>query len=369
MVDISFPGLKIAEFSIDPVAFRIPIFGGLEVRWYGLIITIGIILAFLYCTYRARQVGISFDDLTDIALFTVIFAIIGARLYYVLTSLDEYDSIGEALAIWNGGLAIYGAIIAGAITIFVMCRIKKLPVLKLLDIAAPGVMLGQLIGRWGNFCNGEAYGGVIPQNSPLYFLRMGIYPNNISGVSGMAYVHPTFLYESLWNLCGFILINLIYKKKKFDGQIVLMYATWYGFGRMLIEGLRTDSLYVGVFRISQVIGFICFIGGAIALTVLLVKARRKELTAQDYEPSYPKFVTTASLNMQDARNGSATVISDSDAENYDNEGEEETEHEDADNVSSDVFEYTDVTDKISRLYGNSENHDETSKENENGTDN
>ena len=121
---VSFPGLGIGEMTLNKIAFTL--FGKLEVRWYGLIITMGIILAFLYCTYRARQVGISFDDLTDIARFTVIFAIIGARLYYVLTSLDEYDSIGEALAIWNGGLAIYGAIIAGAITIFVMKKNKKL---------------------------------------------------------------------------------------------------------------------------------------------------------------------------------------------------------------------------------------------------
>ena len=355
MVNVSFPGLNIAEFSINPVAFTIPIFGGLEVRWYGLIITTGIILAFLYCCYRSRQEGISFDNLTDITLYTVIFAIIGARLYYVLTSLDEYDSIMEAIAIWNGGLAIYGAIIAGALTIFIVCRIKKLPVLKLLDIAAPGVMLGQLIGRWGNFCNGEAYGGVVSQNSPLYFIRMGIYPNNISGVSGMAYVHPTFLYESLWNLCGFIIINLLYKKKKFDGQIVLMYAAWYGFGRMLIEGLRTDSLYVGVFRISQVVGFICFIGGTIALTVLLLKARRKELTARDYEPAYPKFVTTASLNMQDAQNDQTNT------DNAEENGNTTTEEN--------VFEYTDVTDKISKLYGTSVCDAAKEKENSDGTDN
>ncbi len=295
MVTVSFPGLGIDNFTLNPVAFTLPIFGGIEVRFYGLIITLGIILAFTYCAYRAKQEGIIFDDLLDIALFTIIFAVIGARAYYVLTSLDKYDSFGEMIAIWNGGLAIYGAIIAGAITILVTCRIKKLSALKMLDATAPAVMIGQILGRWGNFFNGEAYGSVVPENSPLYFIRMGIFPNDIEGVRGMAYVHPTFLYESLWNLCGFLLIHFLYKKKKFDGQVLLMYVTWYGFGRMFIEGLRTDSLYVGVFRISQVLGFLCFVVGALLLILNLVKARRAELTAKDYEPTYAKITGAASF--------------------------------------------------------------------------
>jgi len=273
MVTMSFPGLGIDTFSVDPVAFTIPIFGGLEVRWYGLIITLGIVLAFLYCSFRAKQEGILFDDLLDIALFTVIFAIVGARLYYVLTSLDEYHSLKEAIAIWNGGLAIYGAIIAGALTIFVVCRIKKINVIKMLDAVAPAVMIGQILGRWGNFFNGEAYGAVVEEGSLFYFLRMGLLPNLYS-YRTMFYFHPTFLYESVWNLVGFLLINALYKKKKFDGQVVLMYITWYGFGRMLIEGLRTDSLYVGIFRISQVVGFLCFAVGGTLLILKLLKAHR-----------------------------------------------------------------------------------------------
>ncbi len=288
MVTMSFPGLGIDQFSVDPVAFTIPIFGGLEVRWYGLIITLGIILAFAYCAFRTKQEGIIFDDLLDIGIFTVIFGVIGARLYYVLTSLDQYHSLKEAIAIWNGGLAIYGAVIAGALTIFVVCRIKKINVFKMLDATAPAVMIGQILGRWGNFFNGEAYGTVVTEGHPLYFLRMGLLPN-IKSYSTMFYFHPTFLYESLWNLLGFVLINLLYKKKKFDGQVVLMYITWYGFGRMFIEGLRTDSLYVGVFRISQVIGFCCFVIGGILLTVFLLKARRKELNATEYIPTYEKL--------------------------------------------------------------------------------
>ncbi len=293
MVELSFPGLGIETFSVNPVAFTIPIFGGLEVRWYGLIITLGIILAFTYCSYRAKQEGIIFDDLLDIAIFTVIFAIIGARTYYVLMSLEDYDSFWEMIAIWEGGLAIYGAIIAGAITICVVCRHKKIKPLKMLDAVSPAVMIGQILGRWGNFFNGEAYGGEVAEDSILYFIRMGISPHNISGVRGMAYVHPTFLYESLWNLLGFIIINFLYKKKKFDGQALLMYLTWYGFGRMLIEGLRTDSLMLGVFRVSQVLGFACFVIGALLLIVNLSKARRAELTAKEYSPTYSKITEIA----------------------------------------------------------------------------
>lgn len=288
MVTISFPGLGIENFTVNPVAFTIPIFGGLEVRWYGLIITLGIILAFCYCAYRAKQEGIIFDDLLDIAIFTILFAIVGARAYYVLTSLDQYDSFYDVIAIWEGGLAIYGAIIAGGITIFSVSRYKKIAALRMLDAVAPAVMIGQILGRWGNFFNGEAYGSIVLEKNPLYFIRMGLLPN-VESASRMYYFHPTFLYESLWNLIGFLLIHFLYKKKKFNGQIVLMYLTWYGFGRMLIEGLRTDSLYVGVFRISQVVGFLCFVIGGLLLTVNLVKARRAELTAGAYDPTYSKI--------------------------------------------------------------------------------
>ena len=287
MVHVSFPGLGIEKFTIDPVAFTIPIFGGISVRWYGLIIACGILLAFLYASYRAKQEGIILDDLVDIALFTVVFSIIGARAYYVLTSLDRYDSFYEVIAIWEGGIAIYGALIAGALTVWLICRRKKINPLKMLDAASPAVMIGQILGRWGNFCNGEAHGGIVSESSPLYFIRMGLYPHNISDVTGMAYVHPTFLYESLWNLLGFVLIHCLYRKKKFDGQIILMYVTWYGFGRMWIEGLRTDSLMIGPFRISQLVGLLCFTAGSALLRVFLVKARRskKEIASTEDIPS------------------------------------------------------------------------------------
>ena len=285
MINISFPGIGIDPFSLSPVAFTV---FGIEIRWYGIIITTGIILAVLYAFYRSKQEGICEDDLLDMAIFAIPCAIIGARLYYVLTSLHEFDSFGEVIAIWNGGIAIYGAIIAGAITILGVCKYKKIKVMKAFDMVSPAVMIGQILGRWGNFFNGEAYGAEVLQSSPFYFIRMGLAPN-IKSYSVMHYFHPTFLYESLWNLLGFIIINALYKKKKFDGQVFLMYITWYGFGRMLIEGLRTDSLYVGVFRISQVVGFVCFVVGAILLIYNLTKARRAAITAGDYDAAYPKL--------------------------------------------------------------------------------
>ncbi len=328
MTTISFPGLGIGEFQINPVA--IPIGDG-GVRWYGILIAIGMILAFFYCAYRAKYEGISFDDLIDIAIFTFIFAIVGARSYYVLTSLDQYDSFWDIFKIWNGGLAIYGGIIAGAITIFAVCKFKKYSlnkIIKFFDAVAPAVMIGQIIGRWGNFCNGEAYGALVSENSPLYFIRMGLISHNTVfdfNTASMVYVHPTFLYESLWNLVGFILIHCLYKKKKFDGQNVLMYLTWYGFGRMFIEGLRTDSLYVGVFRISQVVGFLCFTIGGIALIFNLVRASRKKKDATEYAPAYKKISRPAAIfdnEGMDVESDSENIDT-SDAENNNDKGDKD----------------------------------------------
>lgn len=334
MITVAFPGLGIENFEVNPVAFTL--FNKIEVRWYGIIITLGIILAFSYCAFRAKQEKISFDNLLDIAIFTVIFGIVGARLYYVLTSLDKYDSLYSMIAIWEGGLAIYGGLIAGALTIFLVCRYKKIKVMKMFDAVAPGVMIAQALGRWGNFFNGEAYGEEVIEGSFLYFIRMGLIPN-IESRTKMFYFHPTFLYESLWNITGFILINALYKKKKFDGQIFYMYIAWYGFGRMLIEGLRTDSLYVGVFRISQVVGFICFVVGSLMLTLNLLKSRRARLTALDYDPAYPKFATTASMG-----------ITEEETDSPEESVEENTESTPVEEAKTD--EHTDVSDKIGKIF-------------------
>ena len=269
---ISFPGLGIGPFSIDPVAFRI---FGLTVRWYGLLICIGMILALAYIVSRTKYEKIKTDDFVDIAIFTIIFGVVGARIYYVLFKLDNYIVKGDLwatlkkmVAVWEGGIAIYGALIAGFITVLVCCRIKKIRLSVFLDAAAPGVMIGQIIGRWGNFVNMEAYG--TETDLPWRMLLSS---------DGIAH-HPTFLYESLWNLIGFILIAIFYKKKKFHGNVFLFYMSWYGFGRMFIEGLRTDSLYVGDtgIRISQVVGFVTFAVGLTLMIINLVKVKKHKLT-------------------------------------------------------------------------------------------
>lgn len=277
MTTVSFPGLGIGEFTLNRVAFSL---FGKEIYWYALIITFGMIVACAYAYFRSRHEKVLADDLIDIALVTILSGIVGARLYYVLTTLDSgnYKNLLDVIAIWNGGLAIYGGIIAGAIAILVMCRVKKIKVFKVMDMAAPGVMIAQAIGRWGNFVNGEAFGYQVAESSPLYFLRMGL--NSQYTDAQTLYYHPTFLYESLWNIAGFVLINIFYKKKKFNGQVALMYLSWYGFGRFFIEGLRTDSLYVFGLRISQVVGLVCFVVCTALLVVGLVFERRGKLAGR-----------------------------------------------------------------------------------------
>ena len=267
---ISFPGLGIGEFLVNRTAFGI---GGLTVYWYGIIICTAIICGFAFAYMRMKKIGITGDDLADLILFCVPSAIIGARVYYVLTSLDSYDSFGEMIAIWNGGIAIYGAVIAGVAAFTLVCRYKKKPLLKMYDCASPGLILGQIIGRWGNFFNAEAF-GVADRYEMLgkNFDISGTIENNplrmtINGTM----VHPTFLYESLWNLCGFALMNLFFKKKAFDGEVLLWYVGWYGLGRFFIEGLRGDSLYVGNIRISQLLALLCFVFALCTVTTLRIK--------------------------------------------------------------------------------------------------
>lgn len=281
MTQIAFPGLGIDMFEVDPVAFRL---FGLEVRWYGLIIVLGIILAFCYALYRSKSEGFSTDDMLDLFIYTVLGGVVGARLYYVLTSLDRYDSFWQVFEVWNGGLGIYGGIIGGTLAIFIVCKVKKKNFVKAFDMIAPGVMIGQLVGRWGNFFNGEAYGDVsrfeffgrvfeTPNASELpWVMQVNSYASGYETVT----VHPTFFYESLWNLIGFLIINALYKKKKFDGQICLMYFAWYGLGRMFIEGLRADSLYVGGIKISQLIGLLCAFFCSAAMIFILIKNKKEK---------------------------------------------------------------------------------------------
>ena len=272
---VGFPRLGLGPFSISHTAFSI---GFLSVQWYGIIIVLGMALACLYAFWRMKSVPLVVDDMLDIALVCIPSGIVGARLYYVLTSLENYSAFWDVFKIWEGGLAIYGGIIGGFIGVFAVCRHKKKSLLRVLDCIAPGVMIGQLVGRWGNFVNAEAYGVIGPYDFLGHtFDAASLAEHNpfIMTVNGM-YVHPTFLYESVWNLIGFLLINAFWKHKKYDGQILLLYLTWYGFGRAVIEGFRGDSLYIGSLRISQLLAFICFAAGVILLIAFALKRPGKQ---------------------------------------------------------------------------------------------
>lgn len=265
---LSFPGLGIGEFSVNSEAFSV---FGAPIAWYALIICIGMIFAVSYVIFRAGQIGINSEHIIDFALFVIPIGVIGARLYYVLMELDSFDTLADAFNIRNGGLAIYGGIIAGAITVFCVCKYKKIDFLAFADCVVPGLIMAQAIGRWGNFMNGEAFGGLTDG-----FLRMGI--RNFNSIYtfntyDMVFVHPTFLYESLWNLLGFIGVNIFYKHKKYDGQIFLMIFGWYGLGRMWIEGLRTDSLYLfgSSIRVSQLLAILIFLTCATFLIYFAIK--------------------------------------------------------------------------------------------------
>ncbi len=294
---ISFPGLGIDEFTLNPVAFKLPLpwaEGGHPIMWYGIIITLAMVIGFSVAFKLSKKEGIKSDDMFDLAIWLIIFCIIGARLYYVLSKPGGYHSFMDVISIWNGGLAIYGGIIAGALTILVFTKIKKISTAKLLDVAAPGLIIGQTIGRWGNFCNAEAHGGIteLPWRMGI---AEGVWANaNMEEVifTQAQYYHPTFLYESLWNIIGFALLLFLYKRKKFDGQIVLSYAVWYGFGRFFIEGLRTDSLYLlenllgETVRVSQAVAALCVVGGIITMVILLKRTNKKKLDEAAYESVY-----------------------------------------------------------------------------------
>ncbi|MGM9636408.1 MAG: prolipoprotein diacylglyceryl transferase [Eubacteriales bacterium] len=268
---ISFPGLpwiSDTTFEINEVAFTIP-GTKISVAWYGILIMLGIFVAIFYIYKRAGRQKLILDDLLDLAMFTVIPGVIGARLYYVffdwLRNPGKYTNLYDVISIWKGGLAIYGGIIFGAIACILTLRYKKIRIPAFFDCLAPAVMIAQSIGRWGNFCNGEAFGA--STNLPWAMHIETSYDGGVTWFTTAVSAHPTFLYESLWNLIGFILLCSLYKHRKFDGQITLGYLTWYGFGRMFIEGLRTDSLYIGGtgIRVSQLIAFLCFIIAGVLL--------------------------------------------------------------------------------------------------------
>lgn len=237
--------------TIDPVAFEL---GPLTVNWYGLIIVVGMMLAIHLSIREGEKRGVSEDFIVDTAFWTLPIGILGARLYYVIFELGYYlnDPI-RIFYIWEGGLAIYGGIIAGLLTIYYRCKKENIPLSLVVDILAPHVLLAQAIGRWGNFVNQEAHGGEVSRQ----FLENLMLPEFI--IEGMhingAYYHPTFLYESVWSILGVILLLILRNREQFllRGETTAGYMIWYGVGRFFIEGLRTDSLYMGPFRVSQLV--------------------------------------------------------------------------------------------------------------------
>ena len=261
---ISFPDLGL---SMNPIR-EIQI-GSLSVHLYGVIIAMGLLLAMLYAWKRSKQFGIRQDDITDGVLYVAPFAVLCARLYYCAFEWEHYqDNPISVLYVWEGGLAIYGGVIGAIIGVAVFCRFKKIKMAALLDLVALGFMIGQSLGRWGNFFNREAFG-----SETDIFLRMGL----MNGFTGeVTYHHPTFLYESVWNAVGFAALHFLSKKRQYDGQIALGYAAWYGLGRVFIEGLRTDSLWWGPFRVSQVLAGLSLIAAAAVLMLQMRKEHTPE---------------------------------------------------------------------------------------------
>lgn len=261
---ISFPML--GDWSIDP-PYSFNLFG-LEIYFYGVIIALGFILAALYCAKRAKEFGLSSDELYELVIWLIPTCIIGARLYYVLFKLDYFIANPDRIfALRDGGLAIYGGIIAGIIVGIIWCRAKRIRVFAVADLTAFGLLIGQSVGRWGNFINREAFGA-----QTEIFCRMGL---TVPGFETL-YVHPTFLYESLWNLLGLIVLHIWSKKgkRKYDGQVFWLYILWYGLGRAWIEGLRTDSLYIGStdIRVSQLLAIV---SAVVSLAILIINARKQ----------------------------------------------------------------------------------------------
>ncbi len=258
---ITFPALGISV-TVNRVAFNV---FGKDIYWYGVIIALGFALAVLYCSLRIRRFGFNNDLLFDALVAALPSAIVGARLYYVIWEWGYYSKYpSEIIAVWHGGMAIYGGIIGALIAVAVYGRVKRASIPGMFDVAALGLLIGQCLGRWGNFINGEAHGTLT---------------DSVLGmtVNGYGPFHPTFLYESVWTALGFVVLHLVSVYfYRFRGQIFLSYLVWYGAGRAVIEGLRTDSLYIGQtdIRVSQVVAVVSCITGLVLLVLCLRRGVR-----------------------------------------------------------------------------------------------
>ena len=379
--EIFFPKLG-WKFHIDPTAFSIGNFG---IQWYGIIITVGLLLAILYCFPRMKRFGLDTDRTVDVVIGGVVGGIIGARAYYVIWKWDEYkDNVKSIFNTREGGLAIYGGIIGALLLGLLMCRIRKVRKLPMLDITVLGFLLGQGIGRWGNFVNQEAFGtntdsflgmtGGRIQETIIQQTQLGG-DMNLNGNETMMWekmVHPCFLYESLWCLLGFALLAFISRKRRYDGQIFLMYLAWYGAERFVVEGFRTDSLMAGNIRVSQALSAIIFIASVVVQIVLFFKIRR------DPE-SYVLYVNTEESHrlVEESRRkrmGMPTEdigIDDDDDESFSILGDEDDEDDDEENVGADTADSDDDTDNSEEMVAadsDGEDDEEDDYEDEDGDD-
>ncbi len=269
-------------FDLDPVAFSL---GSFDVYWYGIIIATGFLAALVYCFSRAKEYKINTDPMIDIILLGTIGGILGARAYYVLTSLERYDSFADMIDIRDGGLAIYGGLIGACVFGYLACRWRKVSFVSMLDLVAPCFLIGQAVGRWGNFMNQEAFGS--NTTLPWGMFSNGTYTHLSSVQDTLAQqgimvdpslpVHPCFLYESLWCVLGFVLLHFLSQKQRFNGRTILHYIIWYGFGRFFIEGVRTDSLMIGSFRISQIVAAACVVLGGAAYVFFYLKSKKEDV--------------------------------------------------------------------------------------------
>ena len=289
---LTFPRLGI-ELELNRVAFSV---FGINIYWYGIIIATGIILGTVYALSRAKRFGVDPDRMIDVILWGGIASIVFARAYYVIFSWDYYkDHLDEIVKVWHGGLAIYGALIGAVLVGMLVAMIRRVKILPALDCAAGGFLLGQAIGRWGNFVNIEAFGSntSLPwgMSGPKIVDYLTAHQAQLAADHIWVYpeipVHPTFFYESIWCLIGFLFLAWFTKRRRYDGQMILMYAAWYGLGRFFIEGLRTDSLMWGSVRVSQALAGILFVVSVAILAYMHYRIQHSPL------PNYlPLYVNT-----------------------------------------------------------------------------
>lgn len=259
---------------LNPIAIEV---GPFAVRWYGILIGLGIVVAYILAVREGKKRGIEEETFMDLLIWAIPLSILGARLYYVTFKWDYYaNNPGDILAIWKGGLAIHGALITGVIVAAVFCRKRNISFWKLADIAAPSIIIAQAIGRWGNFFNQEAHGGAVSREF-LASLQLPEFIINQMYINGQ-YYHPTFLYESLWNVLGFVVLLLLRKVNLKQGEIFLSYLIWYSAGRFFIEGLRTDSLYFFDIRVAQLVSVT-----TIVVAIILIIWRRRQ-------PDIPRYL-------------------------------------------------------------------------------